>query len=102
MIPSVEQHRDQLAELCRRYHVQRLEIFGSAVVAQDEDDPRDLDFLVAFHPTDGMGPADQYFGLLESLSALFDRPVDLVCSNVIRNPYFLREINRSRVELYAA
>ena len=32
MIPLITQHSDQLAEICRRHHVKRLEVFGSAAV----------------------------------------------------------------------
>ena len=100
MITLIEQHHDALVELCRRYHVSRLEVFGSA--AERDAGARDIDFLVEFQATEEMGPADQYFGLLAELEALFDRPVDLVCAGAMRNPYFIREVNRSRSPLYAA
>ncbi len=32
MIPLISQHADQLAEICRRHHVKRLEVFGSTAV----------------------------------------------------------------------
>lgn len=102
MIPRIEQHRDLLRELCERYHVARLEVFGSAAEADMDNDARDVDFLVEFDDAPDMGPADQYFGLLEDLQALLDRPVDLVCAGAMRNPYFIREVNRSRSLLYAA
>ena len=46
--------------------------------------------------------ADRYFGLLEALEALFGRPVDLVMTAAIKNPYFLQGIEPSRTLLYAA
>jgi predicted nucleotidyltransferase len=61
----------------------------------------DLDFLVEFEDL-GHGYFDAYFGLLESLEALFDKPIDLVMSHAIRNPYFLEGIRDSRTLLYAA
>ena len=33
MIPLIANHADQLAEICRRHHVKRLEVFGSAANA---------------------------------------------------------------------
>jgi len=44
VIPSIEEHRSELAELCRRHHVLRLSLFGSAT--RDDFDPQqgDLDF----------------------------------------------------------
>jgi len=46
--------------------------------------------------------ADSYFGLLEALEQLFNRPVDLVVASAIKNPYFRESIERTRVLLYAA
>jgi len=103
MIAAVEQKRRQLAELCRAYHVHRLELFGSAAAADRFDaDTSDLDFLVEFQRTSEMNPADQYFGLLEALKALFDRDVDLVTVRSLRNPYFIQSVNATREAVYAS
>ena len=98
----IEQKRDDLNRLCERFKVQQLEIFGSA--AQGEFDPAtsDLDFLVEFQALEPGEPFDFYFGLLEALEELFQRPVDLVMSNAMRNPYFIRRVNESRTSVYAA
>lgn len=103
MIPLIEQHRDELQTLCQRHHVARLELFGSALDADQFDSHRsDLDFLVEFCTLPPGEYADSYFSLLEDLRELFQRPVDLVVSRAIRNPYFLQEVNRTRTVLYAA
>jgi uncharacterized protein len=67
----------QVVEVCRRYPVQRLAVFGSAL--RDDFDPErsDVDFLVEFGPTSPEQHADAYFGLLAELEALFGRHVDL-------------------------
>jgi predicted nucleotidyltransferase len=49
MHPQIQQHQTALAELCRRYHVRRLEVFGSAARGYDFDPfSSDADFLVEF------------------------------------------------------
>ena len=98
---SPEEHRAELAELCRRHHVVRLSLFGSAT--RDDFDPgrSDLDFLVDFAAPPGQY-ADAFFGLLESLEQLFGRPVDLVVASAIRNPYFRQSVEQTRTLLYAA
>ncbi|MSR60493.1 MAG: hypothetical protein EXS05_23105 [Planctomycetaceae bacterium] len=81
-----------LVRLCRRYHVRRLDLFGSATRdGQFDESSSDLDFLVEFDPCDAMGPADQDFGLLEALTQLFAREVDLVTARSLRNPYFIKK-----------
>ena len=62
----------------------------------------DLDFLVEFLPLQAGEHFDAYFGLLEALGDLFQRPVDLVMTRAIKNPYFLKAVNQTRVVFYAA
>jgi predicted nucleotidyltransferase len=48
MIAEISAHRQELEDLCRRFHVRRLDLFGSAT-GNDFDPARsDLDFLVEF------------------------------------------------------
>ncbi len=101
MIVDISSHREELRELCRRFHVRRLDLFGSAA-GEDFDPARsDLDFLVEFQPVPPGGYADAFFGLKESLEQLFGRPVDLVAAAAIRNPYFRESVEDARVLLYA-
>ncbi len=96
------EHRAELEELCRRHGVRRLELFGSAATGEYKPQESDLDFLVEFKPLPPGGYADAYFGLLESLEALFGRPVDLVVASPIRNPYFRQSVEQTKILLYAA
>jgi predicted nucleotidyltransferase len=102
MIRDSERHRTELAALCRRFGVRRLEVFGSVATGGFQSTTSDLDFLVEFERPLGPGYADRYFGLLEALEALFGRPVDLVVASAIKNPYFRESIDKTRVLLYAA
>ncbi|HEX5042979.1 MAG TPA: nucleotidyltransferase domain-containing protein [Candidatus Polarisedimenticolaceae bacterium] len=102
MVREVEDQRVALEELCRRFQVRRLELFGSASGEGFNPQSSDLDFLVEFEDPPASGYADAYFGLAESLRELFHRDIDLVVLSAIRNPYFLESIERSRTLLYAA
>jgi hypothetical protein len=99
---AIEQKREQLADLCRQYHVQRLALFGSALRDDFDSAHSDLDFLVEFEPLPEGTYADTYFGLMEALEQLFQRPVDLVVESAIKNPYFRESVERSKALLYAA
>jgi predicted nucleotidyltransferase len=50
MDPAVQQERSALRELCARYGVRRLELFGSAAAGGFDASRSDLDFLVEFLP----------------------------------------------------
>jgi len=98
----IEQHRDEIEALCRRFNVARLVVFGSAADGSFDPARSDVDFLVEFQPLDPGPLADAYFGLLAELQRIFQRRVDLVTPKAIRNPYFLRGVNETRRLLYAA
>ena len=103
MHAAIADKREELAELCRRYGVARLEVFGSAARGTDFDpQTSDADFLVEFNPDSGFGPFDQFFGLAEALRDALGRPVDLVESGAVRNPYLRAAIDRSRELVYAS
>jgi len=99
---ELDDKREQIAELCRQYHVHRLALFGSAL--RDDFDPQrsDLDFVVEFEPLPSGTYANTYFGLIEALERLFERRVDLVEPESVRNPYFRQEIEAHQETLYAA
>ncbi len=103
MIALVRQQEDALRKLCREFKVRSLELFGSAAAAESfRAEDSDLDFLVEFLPLEPGTHADAYFGLLGALEDLFRRPVDLVMTRAITNPYFLQSANQTRTVLYAA
>ena len=94
-------NRAKLESLCRRFHVRRLDLFGSAAINQMHP-ASDMDFLVEFDDTVASNRFDTYFELLESLKLLFGCPVDLVEPGGLRNPYFIRRVNETRRPVYAA
>ena len=101
-LAQIEPRRAELASLCRRYHVLRLDLFGSAATGQSRAGESDFDFLVEFEARPPCGYADAYFGLLESLERLFGQPVDLVVDSAITNPYFRQSVDATRALVYAA
>jgi len=103
MIAAVEDKRAEVAELCERHGVRRLDLFGSA--AGDGFDPEgsDLDFVVSFERRDPPDLFGRYFGLEEGLEALFGRRVDLVMEGALRRSRrFARNVEGSRVPLYGS
>ncbi len=97
----IDEKREELERVCRRRRVHRIELFGSAAGPNFNSDDSDLDFLVTFQELDPNQYADTYFGLLEDLQALFQRPVDLVVASAIENPYFRQTVESTRTLVYA-
>jgi hypothetical protein len=98
---EIKQYQEKVVELCHRYGVRELALFGSA--ARDVmTEQSDLDFLVDFLAARPQGAFERYFGLKEALEALFQRSVDLVEVKAIQNPYFREAIERDKVMVYEA
>ncbi len=87
---------EALEAFCRRWHIARLEVFGS-VLRDDFDTSSDIDFLVSFEPEGGPTGMD-WFQIKEELARLVGRKVDLLdrrlvehSRNLYRRQHILRE-----------
>lgn len=79
-----------------------MSIFGSAA-SNSMKENSDVDFLVEFDDDiDVLDYSDNYFSLLENLEKLIGIKIDLVSKKSLKNPILIEEIDRSKVELYAA
>jgi uncharacterized protein len=96
---------DEIAEICRRFGVQELWIFGSAPRG-DFQRQSDVDFLVVFGPDTDPGPWMRRLTDLENeLSRLLGRTVDVVEKrSVEESPNYIRrgDILKSARRVYAA
>ena len=102
MHPAIAQHRTGIADICQRFHVSRLEVFGSAARADDFNPAAsDVDFLIHF-AADTAPSLQDFFGAKTAFENLLGRAVDLVEPGAVRNPYVLASINRNREAVYAA
>jgi predicted nucleotidyltransferase len=87
-------------EICHRWGVRELSVFGSAI-REDFRPDSDLDLLVSFVP----GASLSLFDLMafrEQLEAVAGRKVDLVEREALRNPFRRASILAHREILYAA
>ena len=103
MHSSIAEKQNELADLCRRYGVARLDVFGSAARATDFDPPTgEAEFLVEFDPRRAPMTLEHYFDFRDALRHALDRPVDLLEPQAIRNPYLRAAIEESRELVYAS
>lgn len=100
MSPKVTIDKNLIAQLCRRYHVRKLALFGS-VLRDDFRPDSDVDVLVEFDADAEMDLMD-LVEIREELQGIFGREVDLVEKDAIRNPFRRHAILTSHEVLYAA
>jgi predicted nucleotidyltransferase len=95
----VEANIENIRELCRRYNVKRLFVFGSVLTDRFKRNS-DIDFIVDFSGVDLFDYADNYFDLKFSLEHLLQRDVDLLEEQAISNPYLRQSIDSSKQLVY--
>lgn len=101
MIPLVAEKRDEIATLCRRYGVRRLEVFGSAATGAFDPATSDIDFILDLGGYDET-VGGRYMDMAVALERLFERPIDLVTERSIRDPFFRSAIQKQREVVYEA
>jgi uncharacterized protein len=90
---------EAIAELCQRWQIQELALFGS-VLREDFRSDSDIDVLITFvlqHPWNLF----DFMNLQRELEDLFDRSVDLIQKKELQNPYRRANILRSSRIIYA-
>ena len=96
---NINNYKDTLSELCRQRNVKTLYVFGS-VLTDSFNEESDVDFVVYFNNMPVEDYADNYFDLKFALQDTFQRPVDLLEGQAIKNPYFLKNIVQNRELIY--
>jgi predicted nucleotidyltransferase len=95
----IKENINQLQRLCKQYHVLRLYVFGS-ILTNGFNKNSDIDIIVDFDNVDLFEYADNYFDFKYSLQDLFQKEVDLIESKAITNPYFKKNIDKTKQLIY--
>lgn len=83
----LEDHREDLKELCESLKVERLYAFSSVVSGRFRNDS-DINFLMSFSKDLTIEEyTENYLALHYQLRALFNREVDIVTERTLSNPY---------------
>jgi hypothetical protein len=97
---GIEVPDGRIAEYCREWQVAELSLFGS-VLRPDFRPDSDVDVLVSFGPEAHWSLYD-IVEMMDQLKEMFNREVDLVEKEALRNPFRRNEILATRKVIYAA
>jgi len=100
IVTELQQHIEQIKKLCREHNVKTLFAFGSVVSDRFKADS-DIDLLVDIDNTDPIIYSENYFDLKFELESIFNRPVDLLENNSIKNPFLKKQIDSTKMLVYA-
>lgn len=95
----IEINLQTIFDLCRRYKVDKLFVFGSILTPHFNQDS-DVDMVVNFKELPLEDYADNYINFKEALVQLFGREVDLLEETGIRNKVLQSNIDRTKKLIY--
>jgi hypothetical protein len=95
----LETYKKEIEQLCKEHQVQRLHAFGS-VLGNDFTDSSDIDFLVQFQDIDLKSYFENYMNFKQELINLFNRDIDLLEEQTLKNPYLISNIESNKALLY--
>lgn len=96
----IQNHLKTIKSLCKQYKVKSLYSFGS-VNTSSFTDKSDIDLLVDFDQNISIEDyTDNFFSLREKLSTLFKRDIDLVTRRSLSNPFFIQDVEQSKILIY--
>ena len=96
----ISNNKEQLVKLFKAHKVVKADVFGSVLTDKFNSDS-DIDLLVSFQ--EGLDPLENgelWWSLYDQLRLLFNKEVDLVTERSLKNPYLIREIQSTRVNIY--
>ena len=96
---TLSAYKNEINALCANHKVRSLYAFGS-VLTPNFNTNSDIDLIVDFKEIDVTDYADNYFDFKFSLQDIFNRPVDLLEEQAIKNPYFKQVVNQTKELVY--
>lgn len=94
-----ERHTD-FVDLCRAHRVDKIYAFGSSITDHFDPVSSDIDIVVKIDIDDPVDRGEALISLWDKLEALFERQVDLLTEDSIRNPYLKSNIDRTKKLIY--
>ena len=99
IVKELKDHIEQIKLLCNAYQVKSLFAFGS-VVSNKLNPGSDIDLIVDIDSKDPIDYSDNYFALKFQLEDILNRPIDLLEDKAIKNPYFKKQVDQTKVLIY--
>ena len=96
----IDEKREEIAKACKRYSIERLFIFGSALREDFRHGDSDVDLLVEFGPIDISKKFHTYLEARAAFSKILQSEVDLVMSGAVKNKVIASEIDRTKKLIY--
>ena len=95
----IQKNKEQFLNLCKTHRIKSLFVFGSAANGHFKE-TSDVDLVVELSEKDPLHRGELLMSLWDKLEKFFNRKVDLLTDNSIRNPYLREEIEKTKKIVY--
>jgi predicted nucleotidyltransferase len=96
----IDERYSEFVNLCITHKVDKLYAFGSSITDRFNPTSSDIDIVVKINIDDPADRGDALLSLWDKLEAFFNRKVDLLTDDSIRNPYLKSSIERTKKLIY--
>ena len=98
---QTKKYSKRLTDLCSdNLAINKLYFFGSVLSSNFNEDTSDIDVLVEVTDLSPEERGEHLIHLWDNLEMLFNRKIDLLTENSLRNPYFKREVEQTKKLIY--
>lgn len=100
LMTSIREKYTDFVELCRAHKVDKIYAFGSSITDHFDPKTSDIDVVVKVDIDDPADRGEALLSLWDKLEDFFNRKVDLLTEDSIRNPYLKSNIDRTKKLIY--
>ncbi len=97
---EIQKRNTEFLQICVKNDIERLYAFGSSVTNHFNKEKSDIDLAVEINETDPLERGAKLIELWDELEKFFDRSIDLLTNDSIKNPVLKKIIDRTKVLIY--
>lgn len=99
-IPVLKDNIHSLIEICERHQVSKLFVFGSVITGEFDLEESGIDLIVELAQMSPEEKGDHLIDLWDELEALFQKKVDLLTDQPIKNPFLKESVEKTKLLIY--
>jgi predicted nucleotidyltransferase len=96
----IKEEHAKFVNLCRAHSVKKIYAFGSSITDHFDPQTSDIDLVVSIDITNAVDRGEALLSLWDKLEDFFQRKVDLLTDDAIKNPYLKSNIDRTKKLIY--
>ncbi|OFX47734.1 MAG: nucleotidyltransferase [Bacteroidetes bacterium GWA2_30_7] len=98
--PTFQKNLPKVIILLKKHKIKNAYAFGS-VVTDKFNSESDIDLIINFQDNlDPLVAGEHWWNLHDELRELLHREIDLVTERSLKNPYFIKELNQTKLHIY--